>query len=214
MNTRKAVCPVRMFRSPFPLLQPRVGASEPSLGSSFEESRGSIGWIIILLVYSVVAIWERSFLCQEHKAEDGFEGLRVIFAIECWCWVNLQALPVTFFLTAFFCSLSIFPSCSLSSLPLFPYLLLGGPSSPTVGWWNTSLFTFSSAIWRNYLSSRPGLGGGIHTSNTCSMFLNSTYFRNARITSLCLIFFPFLPIPPLLTALSLISSLSQFIQLI
>lgn len=115
---------------------------------------------------------------------------------------------------AFFCSLSIFPSCSLSSLPLFPYLLLGGPSSPTVGWWNTSLFTFSSAIWRNYLSSRPGLGGGIHTSNTCSMFLNSTYFRNARITSLCLIFFPFLPIPPLLTALSLISSLSQFIQLI
>lgn len=120
--------PLRMFRSLFPLIQPRVGASEPSLGSPFNESRDFIGWIIILLVFSVVAIWERSFLCQEHKAEDGFQGLRVVFAIECWCWVNLQAPPVTFFLASELSSVSCHLPILFSLLsPSFPIPLTCGP---------------------------------------------------------------------------------------
>lgn len=110
-------------------------ASEPSVDSPSWESRISIGSIILLIIFSVVAVWERGFVCQEHKADVGFKVLHALFPFI--VMLDESSGPLLHFLLdilVFFHSSSIFPSYSFSSLPLLPYLLLASPNSPTVGW--------------------------------------------------------------------------------
>ena len=131
---------VGIFRS----IQQGIEVCEPSVGSTSWNSRGLRGlvFIIILILFPVLAIWERGLLCQDLKAEDGFKVLHTIFAIHCWCWVNLWGpfCHSILDILALIHSSSIFPACSFSSLFLLPYLLLASSNSPTVGWWKTCLY--------------------------------------------------------------------------